>query len=99
MSYDFVRPPHNPARAIYDAFQAEAAKRPGRSVEEWIEAERQAVWRAACAGARERGCRPPTIEEVERCEQYACGSTDYGSKWAYGIAAAVREAIGGEKCR
>jgi len=33
----------HPAKAIYDAFQAEATKRRVRPVEEWVAAERQAA--------------------------------------------------------
>jgi len=70
---------------IYDAFQIEAEKRQGRSIEEWQEAERQAVLNAATVAATQMGLRAPTLADVVAAEQYACGSVDYGAKWAYGV--------------
>ena len=43
MTFDPFRPTREPWRSIYDAFQAEATQRHGRSVTEWIAAEEQAV--------------------------------------------------------
>ena len=79
------RPRHQPAQAIYDAFQAEATKRRSRSVDEWVAAEHQAVWKAACDAAEHLGLPPPTMEQVTRAETCARGHVDYGAKWAYGI--------------
>lgn len=88
---DIFRPHFDPARTIYDAFQAEAEKRPTRTCDEWIEAERQAVWRAARDYAQQHGMRVPTMAEVESAEQYAMGHVDYGSKWSYGVVEAMRK--------
>lgn len=84
------RPTTEPARAIYDAFQAEASLRPGRTVEAWTTGEAEAVWRAARDYAQQRRLEAPTLEQVQRAEVLARGHTDYGAKWAYGVAALVR---------
>ncbi|MCW0399330.1 hypothetical protein NB700_001886 [Xanthomonas sacchari] len=89
--YDPFRPRSEPATSIYDAFQAEAAKRKSRSVEEWIAAEREAVYRAATVAFKDAGLPAPTLEEVESAERYACGSIDYGSKWSYTLISLVRK--------
>lgn len=88
-SKDPFRPYRESARSIYDAFQAEAANRKGRSIEEWMEAERQAVYREAMHQAGILGLRAPSIEEVVRAECCAAGSVDYGAKWAYGVVEAM----------
>ncbi len=85
MSVEIFRPQHQPARAIYDAFQ-EAAKDRKHSVEAWIKRERLAVWRAARDYAQQHGVRVPTLEQVEAAERQAYGHVDYGAKWAYGVA-------------
>jgi len=82
---DVFRPHRDPARAIYDAFQAEAAHRAKRTVDEWLEKEPQAVWRAARDYAQQHGLRVPTLDEVKRAESLAAGHTDYGAKWAYRV--------------
>lgn len=87
---DIFRPHNDPARAIYDAFQAEAEKRPERTCDEWIAAERMAVWRAARDYAQQTKLRIPTLQEVELAERLACGHCDYGAKWAYGVTEAMR---------
>lgn len=86
MSHDVFRPHNEPARGLYDAFQAEAKNRKGRSVEVWTEAEAQAVWRTARDYAQQHGIEVPTMELIKRKERYARGSIDYGAKWAYGVA-------------
>lgn len=86
---DHWRPTTDPAKTIYDALQAEALKRSGRAVDDWIEAERNAVWTASRDYALKYGLRVPTLSVVERAEQSACGHTDYCAKWAYGMAAAL----------
>ena len=86
MSEDIFRPHIDPARSIYDAFQSEAAKRKGRSIEEWLEAERNAVLREAIFQAKKMQLNPPTLADVEQAETSAMGHCDYGAKWAYGIA-------------
>ena len=82
---DILQPRREPARSIYEAFQAEAEKRPGRSFEEWQAAERDAVYREAAHQAQKLGLRCPTIDEVEAAARYASGSIDYGAKWAYQV--------------
>lgn len=85
MPTDVFRPFHAPARIIYDAFVAEAALRNQRKVEDWLEQERKAVWRAARDYAQQHGLRVPTLDEVKRAETLAAGHSDYGAKWAYGV--------------
>lgn len=87
---DVFRPHCDPARTIYDAFQVEASKRKGVDVDDWILAERKAVWTAARDYAQQHGLRVPTMAEVEAAEDQACGHTDYGSKWAYGVVEKMR---------
>jgi transcription initiation factor TFIIIB Brf1 subunit/transcription initiation factor TFIIB len=82
---DFFRPRSGIAQVIYDAFQAEAFGRNGREIEEWQEAERQAVWRVARDCAEKNNLHVPTLEEIKEAEHYALGSVDYGAKWAYKI--------------
>jgi len=89
---DVFRPAHEPARSIYDAFQAEAALRPGRHFLKWSRAEIEAVWRAARDYAQMHGRRIPTLEEIERAESYAQGSADYGLQWAIQVAALLKPA-------
>lgn len=92
---DIFRPTSEPARTIYDAFQDEATKREQREPDEWMSAEIHRVWRTATAEAIKRQLRPPTLDDVQRAERSACGHVDYGSKWAYGVVAAMRrEAMG-----
>jgi hypothetical protein len=50
--HDIFEPRREPARSIYLAFQAEATKRKGRSVDEWLSAEREVVYRATVRGPR-----------------------------------------------
>jgi hypothetical protein len=85
-THDDFRPTQQPAQCVYDAFQAEAAKRKGRSTEEWVAAERQAVWSAARDYAQQHGLPVPTLEQIERKEQLAVGHSDYAATWAYGVA-------------
>lgn len=85
---DIFRPNHEPARTIYDAFQDEASKRKDRK--DWIEKERERVWSTARDCAQQYGYKVPTMEEVQRAETLACGHTDYGAKWAYGIVAIMK---------
>jgi hypothetical protein len=80
---DIFEPRHEPAKSIYLAFQTEALKRKERAVDEWIIAERDAVFRECAHQAQIHGLRAPSMEEVAAAERYAMGSTDYGAKWAY----------------
>jgi len=85
-SESVFRPRHEPARALYDAFQAEALKRKGRSFEEWSVSECNAVWEAARAHAQQQGKPVPTLAAVQQAERIASGHTDYGAQWAWGVA-------------
>lgn len=85
MTHDPFEPSREPARTIYRAFQQEAAMRKGRSLQEWILAERQAVWEAAKTYAREHGLEAPSLKQIEAAERYAMGSVDYGAKWAWAV--------------
>lgn len=82
---DIFEPTSEPARSIYCAFQNEASKRDGRRVEEWQNAEVDAVHREAVLQAQRTGLRSPTRAEVEQAERYACGSADYGATWAHAL--------------
>lgn len=88
---DIFRPTSEPARSIYDAFQREAAKRPGSGSAEWMERERVAVHREAAIQATRLGLRIPSMAEVFEAEQCASGHTDYGAKWAYGVVDAMKQ--------
>lgn len=85
-SESVFRPRHEPARALYDAFQAEALKRNGRSFEEWSDAECNAVWAVARDHAQQHGKPVPSLAAVQQAERMASGHTDYGAQWAYGVA-------------
>ena len=90
-SYDSVfRPRQEPHRTLYDAFQAEATRRKGRTADEWTEAEVQAVWRAAVQAAPAHGLAAPTLEMVRQAEAYARGSIDYGLQWACALVRSMR---------
>ncbi|CAN7764718.1 hypothetical protein LJR039_007251 [Pseudorhodoferax sp. LjRoot39] len=86
MSDGIFRPTQEPARLLYDAFQAESLLRKEREVGIWIEKERLAVWTAARDYAQQHGRPVPTLEQIKAKEQLALGHTDYGSKWALGVA-------------
>lgn len=88
---DVFQPTVEPARSIYTAFQAEAKNRSGRSVEEWMTAELDAVYREAVYQAQALGLRTPSKEEVKSAERYAMGSADYGAKWAYRVVDAMQK--------
>lgn len=79
-----------PARLLYDAFQAKAKLRKQREVGNWIEKERLAVWTAARDYAQQHDRPVPTLEQIRAKEQLALGHTDYGAKWAYGVAELLR---------
>lgn len=85
------RPKMEPARTLYDAFQAESLKRPDRTLDVWIDLERDAVWDAAKAYALRHDMRTPTLAEVQICEQAALGHVDYGAKWAIYVAEYMRK--------
>lgn len=91
---DPFRPRAEPARAIYDALITEAGKREGRMPEVWIDAEKQAVLKAAQDYAAQRGLSAPTLAQVSMAEALACGHTDYAAQWAYGVARLLDMQIG-----
>ena len=91
LDYDPLRPKYEPARSIYNAFQKEAEKRDGRTIEEFILAERTAVLEAAWTYANKNGLKEPTMEDVRIAENYAYGSVDYGSKWAHRLSQLMAE--------
>lgn len=93
-AYDPFEPRHEPAKSIYLAFQAEAAKRKGRQVDDWVKAERDAVFRECANQARKLGLHAPTMDEVISAERYAVGSIDYGAKWAYQLIRLMKSATG-----
>jgi hypothetical protein len=82
---DVFRPTADPAQTIYDALITESELRSGRSVDEWIAAEKNAVWKAAHDYAQQYGLRIPTIADVEQAETQAMGHCDYAAKYAYGV--------------
>lgn len=82
---DPFKPTRDPARSIYEAFQAAAAHRAGRSPDEWMAVERDAVFKEAVHQATKLGLRAPSIAEVESAERYAVGSVDYGATWIYRV--------------
>jgi hypothetical protein len=88
---DIFQPSQEPAKSIYSAFQDEAKKREGRTVDEWLAAEREAVLREATIQAARLGLRVPTMEDIVSAERYASGSVDYGAKWAYHVTNAMRK--------
>lgn len=86
MNYtDWFEPRNDPARSIYIAFQLEAKKRNGRSIEEWQVAEREAVLHEAKAQATRLGLRVPTMDDIVLAEIKAMGHIDYGTQWAHNV--------------
>ena len=83
------RPRLDPARALYDAFQAEARHRSHWSFEEWEQAEIDVMFHEARRQAHAHGLRAPLREEIQGAELSARGSADYGAKWAYRIVDAM----------
>lgn len=49
---------------------------------EWIAAERQVMFEATNAERRARHLPPVTPADIERIERWACGHSDYSSKFA-----------------
>lgn len=90
---DIFEPTHEPAKSIYLAFQNEAAKRKGRSTDEWIAGELDAVFRECTHQALKHNLRQISLEEVAAAERYARGSIDYGAKWAYQAVDAMRRPL------
>jgi len=84
------KPTQEPAKTLYEALVAEQLNRKGRSVAQWIEAERMVVFAKATELAQSSGQRPPTIEQIIVAENSACGHTDYAAKFAYSLAEILR---------
>lgn len=89
--YNLFRPTREPERTIYDAFQSESEKRNGRRLEESLDAEVQAVWRAAHDYAQANNMRVPTLQEVRHAERSAYGHSDYAQKWALYVSECMRD--------
>ena len=88
---DFFRPNSELARTLYDAFQEEASKREGCKTQNQKFAEEVAVWEAARDYAQQHGeFRVVFLSEVVQAGNLAEGHVDFGAKWAYGVAAAMR---------
>jgi hypothetical protein len=83
---DMFRPNKEPASIIYDAFHKEASKRGKKLCDEWIVAEREAVWEAARNYAQQHALTVPTMDQIKKAENQAVGHTDYALKWALGVA-------------
>lgn len=82
---DLFRPSNEPARSIYDALTKEAEKRKDKDCEEWIDTERKVVWAVVRDYAQQHNLKVPTIEDIERAENYALGHCDYAAKFAYKV--------------
>jgi hypothetical protein len=94
---DIFEPRREPARSIYLALQVEAAKRKVRSIDEWLTAERDVVYRETVQQAQKHGLRIPTMDEVVSAERYATGSVDYGAKWVNCLLAELRRPLALDK--
>lgn len=79
---DMFRPHSEPARSIYDAFQAAAARRDEIGYPDWLRHEREVVHQVVLEQALKHGLRPLSLEEVEAAEFYAMGAVNYGATWA-----------------
>ena len=80
--------PRDPiARAIFAALSAEQDKRDGRTVEQWMQAELDAVWRRCSELAGHTIDRSAVRLAMDR----ASGHDDYPHKVAHGCAELVNE--------
>jgi hypothetical protein len=75
-----------PAKSIYAVLVIEQENRKHRTTKEWIEKERDVVFKEAIYQSHKLGLRTPTFEEIMKQENLAIGHIDYASKWAIGIA-------------
>lgn len=83
-------PQTEPAKSLYRALTDEMANRRECSGLEWIENERNSILKAATSiSNNSKQYRIPTLEEVVRAENNACGHSDYAAKFAYGVANAM----------
>ena len=69
----------------------EAAKRRTKTTEEWIIAERQAMFDAVNSKRTARDKTPLLITDIERVERQAVGHSDYTHKFALYCAMLVEE--------
>ena len=83
---DFLEPKTEPARSVYRALKNECSKREGRSFEERLIAEVDAVYQEACNQADRMGKKRPSKSDIQKAETMAYGSADYGAKWARAVA-------------
>lgn len=79
-------PTTEPAKSLYLALIKEMDLRKTRGGFAWIDAERAAIFNCGVDLAQKLNLRAPTLEEVTRAENCACGHTDYAAKFAYGVA-------------
>jgi len=68
--------------SFYDLLTKESEKRDQRALDEWIEAERKAMFDKVNAEREGLGKTPVSLEDVERVEQRAVGHFDYAPKFA-----------------
>lgn len=68
--------------AIRARLRAETDQRPGRSLEEWILAERECVMQEINRQRSLLAYAPVSLATVERAERLAVGHVDYVSKYA-----------------
>jgi len=85
------------AHVVQEAFSQEALHRGNRSVEEWCNAEIQAVLKAARRFALEHGLKEPALDDVARSERSARGHCDYSSKWALYVAEDLLKTVQGPR--
>jgi hypothetical protein len=73
------------AATLYATLIEESKKRPERTIEEWVKAEREAMYNTAKKIAEEHNLYTPAMDEIKSAERYALGSVDYATKWSYAI--------------
>jgi len=83
---DPFRPRCKIAQVIYDAFALEASNRSSSEGISWLQAEQEAVLRAAQSYAHKHALYVPDLADIQRAEQLASGHCDYGAKWATAVA-------------
>lgn len=68
--------------AILAALTRQQSKRDSYDLDGWIAAERQVMLSATNAWREKLGSLPVTESDIRRVEQWACGHSDYSSKFA-----------------
>jgi hypothetical protein len=86
MNNDYFRPTQEPARTLYDALLDAAKHRKEFVGISWVDNERRVMWKTAMEWQAQRGLVWPTMAEIERVENMACGHCDYASKFALYVA-------------